>query len=61
MRGILVPDADSVRFQPEKIASAEEIAAMLARAKLAELPSRDPAQPITRAELAKAIWVAMEH
>ena len=59
VRGILVPDADSVKFQPEKEASAEEIAGVLTRAKLASLPGRDPAKPITRAELAKAVWTAL--
>ncbi len=59
VRGILVPDADSVKFQPEKEASTEEIAGVLTRAKLASLPGRDPAKPITRAELAKAVWTAL--
>jgi hypothetical protein len=59
VRGILVPDADSVAFQPEKITSPEEIAAVLARAKLPELPGHSPAQSLTRAELAKAVWAAL--
>jgi hypothetical protein len=61
VRGILQPDAESVKFQPEKEASAEEIAGVLARARLASLPGRDPAKPITRAELAKAVWAALSH
>ncbi|MEP6667518.1 MAG: FAD-dependent oxidoreductase [Chthoniobacter sp.] len=61
VRGVIVPDADSVRFQPDKIASAEEIAGVLARAKLAELPGRNPAQPLTRAALATAVWAALAH
>jgi hypothetical protein len=61
VRGILVPDADSVKFQPEKVAGAEEVAGGLARATLASLPGRDLAQPITRAELAKAVWDALSH
>jgi hypothetical protein len=59
VRGILVPDADSVRFQPDKVATAEEIAGVLARAKLGELPGRDPAQSLTRAALAKAVWAVV--
>lgn len=59
VQGILQPEAESVRFQPEKVASAEEVAGVLARAKLASLPGHDPAQPITRAELAKAVWATV--
>ena len=61
VQGIVLPDADSVNFQPEKMATAEEIAGVLSRAKLASLPGRDPAQPLTRAELAKAVWAALSH
>jgi len=61
VRGVIVPEADSVRFQPDKIAGAEEIAGVLARAKMAELPGRDAAKPITRAELAKAVWAEVVH
>jgi hypothetical protein len=59
VQGILEPDADSVNFQPDKVATAEEIAGVLSRAKLPNLPGRDAAQPITRAELAKAVWAAL--
>ncbi|MDR3402704.1 MAG: FAD-dependent oxidoreductase [Chthoniobacter sp.] len=59
--GVLMPQADSVRFQPDKMASGEEIADMLARSRLEKLPGRDLTQPITRAELAKAVWAALPH
>lgn len=59
VHGILLPDTDSVRFQPEKIATTEEIAGVLDRAKLTSLPNYEPAQPLTRAQLAKAVWAAI--
>ncbi|EDY22097.1 hypothetical protein CfE428DRAFT_0222 [Chthoniobacter flavus Ellin428] len=59
VHGILLPDADSVRFQPDKIATPEEIAGVLSRAKLSALPGGNPAQPLTRAQLAKAVWTAI--
>jgi hypothetical protein len=59
VHGILLPDADSVRFQPDRIATPEEIAGVLSRAKLPALPGGNPAQTLTRAQLAKAVWTAI--
>ena len=53
------PDPNSVKFEPNKIASAEEMAGVLARAKLSELPGLDLAHPPTRAKLAVAVWKAL--
>jgi hypothetical protein len=59
VQGILLPADDSVRFEPDKSATADEIAAILRRAKLQELPGIDASKPITRAAVAKAVWAAL--
>lgn len=59
VRGILIPEADSVFFQPEKIVGAEEVAGVHTRAGLGVSPFPDPQAPPTRAALAKAVWAAL--
>jgi hypothetical protein len=61
VRGILTPDADSVRFRPDEIVGEKEIAGVLARAKLKEVPGPAANQPLTRAALAMAVWSALSH
>jgi len=59
VRRILVAEPNSLDFQPEKEVGEKDIAAVLARAGLRELPDRNTGEPRTLADLAKAVWAAL--
>jgi hypothetical protein len=54
--GILVPEADSVRFQPEKLETVEQFSKLLNGVRLSPVPGHAPAQPFMRSYLAKRAW-----